>query len=237
MSRTIKLMAAASAFVLWTGNGLLHAGDTTGEGFKLEFFRNNISSAPSGRVAVTNPGVNGDSSPQGDLCALFYIFSPDEQIQECCGCRVTPNGLLDLSVFDDLTANTVTTNRPGSGVIKLISGAIRTAPNPFNPFGPPLFFCDPTNVTPKPTLRAWASHVERSSAPGRLATYSVSVIPFVDAPLGTDEFTDLQGDCAEIQEAGSGKGICGCCTPNGGSCTDSSECCANDCNVTTGICN
>jgi hypothetical protein len=60
-------------------------------------------------------------TPPGALCAMIYVFTSDQQLSQCCGCPVTPNGLLTLSVTHDLTDNPLTGVFPERGVIKLVS--------------------------------------------------------------------------------------------------------------------
>ena len=40
-----------------------------------------------------------------DLCAMFYAFDDDQEMGECCGCPITPNGLNTYSVRDQLVSN------------------------------------------------------------------------------------------------------------------------------------
>ena len=81
-------------------------------------------------VNITNTGARGaalqsgtSASITGALCANVYTFSPDEQLISCCSCPVTPNGLVSLSVKNDLTSNTLTPATPTSVVIKLLFSA------------------------------------------------------------------------------------------------------------------
>jgi hypothetical protein len=235
--RLTRMMVMACALALCGAATVRAASTIPSDVFKLDLFDNNEDKGPDARLRITNPGLNSDATPAGDLCAMIYVFTWDEQMAECCGCRTTPNGLLNLSVKDDLTNNSVTGERPEMGVIKVVSGAIQTAPNPFNPFGPPIVFCDPTNVTPKQTLRQWASHVDRDDY-GTYSGFDLSTSPSVDSPLGMAEFSDLQSDCAEIQEHGSGKGVCECaCKLFGAHCTNNNQCCSLSCNLGNYTCN
>src|SRR5271157_3648080 len=67
------------------------------------------------RINLTNAGTNGT------ICANVYTFSPDEQMVSCCACQITPNGLNNLSVTNDLTSNTLTGIVPTSVVVKLLA--------------------------------------------------------------------------------------------------------------------
>jgi hypothetical protein len=44
-------------------------------------------------VRLINP-----TAANGTLCAMIYVFDDDEEPGECCGCPLSPNKLLSLSV-------------------------------------------------------------------------------------------------------------------------------------------
>ena len=83
--------------------------------------------------------------PPGTLCANLYVFAPDQQLAECCACPLTPNGLIKLSVTNDLTANTLTGDSVPNGVIKLLSSSL----GPLNDCDPgaPVFAPSPSTTT------------------------------------------------------------------------------------------
>ncbi len=67
--------------------------------FKVDYYSNaNTTDEPNGTVRITNVGTHigaaGDAS--GNLCAMIYVFSPDQELDECCGCPLTPDGLITL---------------------------------------------------------------------------------------------------------------------------------------------
>lgn len=73
--------------------------------FQVTYFSNStIIGAPDATLRLVNDGFGGDASPAGDVCAAIYVFSFDEQLQECCSCKITPNGLLTLSINNNLAA-------------------------------------------------------------------------------------------------------------------------------------
>jgi len=85
-------------------------------------------------VRVINPS-HAETLENGTLCAMFYVFDDNEQMQTCCGCPVTPDGLRTASVINDmidggfLSSNgAINKNNLSAGVIKLISAEPNWAP-------------------------------------------------------------------------------------------------------------
>jgi hypothetical protein len=66
--------------------------------------------------------------------------------------------------------------------------------------------CDPTKITPTPTLRAWATHIQNKVGTAFPETEGESQA----ATLGAGERTDLAEDCTVLEELGSGAGVCSC---------------------------
>jgi hypothetical protein len=184
----------------------------------------NPISNPEYVIASANVGV--ETIP---LCAMIYVFDDFEEMQTCCGCPVTPDGLRTLSVTNDLTFDFgVNKGNLNAGVIDIVSSFPNfefinppPAPNPpgTNNFCSPTgtFSNDPFNrafpVEPAPGLRAWITHDEISE-PGNIAggkaVQSVSVDEFQDAPLDDTHLLNLQQRCAFIIQNGSGSGVCTC---------------------------
>ncbi len=171
--------------------------------FKINYFANNgVAGAPDATVRIDNPGTvetEGGGSPES-LCAMIYVFDNDQQLSECCGCLVTPNGLRTLSVSKDLTSNPLTGVVSNNGVIKIVS----ELPNR-------LFLCDPTTEVAEAvaTVRAWASHVQNKVG----VAYPITETAFTDATLSQEEFSfNLIEQCSFAQRLGSGKGVCTCGT-------------------------
>jgi hypothetical protein len=162
--------------------------------FAVNYYANANTGGPDAKVRITNPGTAGAPSPSGDLCALIYVFTPDQQMAECCGCKVTPNGLLTLSVQQDLTSNALTGVTLTTGAIKLVSSTASKG------------VCDGASPTPTPALIAWATHLQRPDG----STTAITETPFEKAALSTQELTVLQDKCGDIEDNGSGHGVCTC---------------------------
>jgi hypothetical protein len=154
--------------------------------YSVDYFANaNTSGAPDATTRIINPGLSG-----GNLCADIFIFDPNEEISECCSCLTTPDGLLTLSVNNDLTSNPLTGVVLTTGIIKIVSAATSGGTCPL-----------PTKGTPVPTLRAWTTHVQNGSA-GITETGAENV------SLSGAEGQALLAQCTDISRAGSGHGIC-----------------------------
>jgi hypothetical protein len=165
----------------------------------VNYFANNgVSGAPDATVRVTNPGTSN-----GNVCAMVYVFDNDQQMDECCGCITTPDGLRTFSVTKDLTSNPLVGIVVNHGDIKLLAWPVNGSP------------CDPTlgggsaGAPTSPTnLRAWATHIQSKVG----SAYPITETAFSAATLSLGESVNLAMDCLFIQRLGSGHGICSCGT-------------------------
>jgi len=179
--------------------------------FKINYFSNNgVAGAPDATVRIDNPGSpiaevgdavtadDGIGSGDINLCAMIYVFDNDQQLSECCGCLVTPDGLRTLSVTHNLSSNPLTGTVSNNGVIKIVS-----TPPDDDPCNPAILY------KPTPTIRAWASHIENKVG----TAYPITETPFTDATLGEAELVgNLIEQCEFAVKLGSGQGICSCGT-------------------------
>ncbi len=143
------------------------------------------------------PGIDADyrityRGAKEDICAMVYVFAADQQMAECCGCKVSRNGLRTLSLNTDLTSNPLTGKIPASGSVQII--ASDEASNPT---------CNPTSLTPSERLDIWATHIQALSS--GLPAPSGQAMPLHEKPP-----TLVTSQCQAIQELGSGQGICSC---------------------------
>jgi hypothetical protein len=190
MCRTLALVAIAAALVLAMGSTAV-AQDNV---FALSYFSNaHTTGAPDGALRLVNDGNVSDSSPAGDLCASVYVFDSAEQLNECCSCRITPNGILSLSVNTNLTSNTLTGKTPQRGVVKVVSSTLSGGT------------CDATASAPQIGIRGWISHPQKGTS-----TWSITEEELTDSSFGAAEQADLAEDCLVLTELGSGAGICSC---------------------------
>lgn len=165
------------------------------------FFVNHFdTNGGDGVVRAINPTFTGTTLPNGIVCEMIYVFDAHEELQECCGCPVTNNGLRTISTINDLTKNPLTgPNTPmKTGVIKIVSAAA----NPSPAWG----ICNPAgSVSPTETLRAFSTHSYNGGA-----TAGITETEFEEADLSSAELSTLTGTCGFIHTNGTGSGICTC---------------------------
>ena len=192
MFKSLVFGAMAAALILALGSTPAVAQDNI---FALGYFSNNHNtSAPDGVLRLVNDGTVSDASPAGDLCASIYVFDSKEELNECCSCRITPNGILSLSVNTNLTSNTLTRRTPARGVIKVVSSTLSGGS------------CDAKVVAPQTGIRGWITHVQR----GVGTAYVLTEEELLDSTYSTSESADLAEDCTVLTELGSGAGLCSC---------------------------
>jgi hypothetical protein len=171
--------------------------------FTTNYFSNNTTEgAPAGTLRLSNDGaavtlsfVGGFSSRT--LCANIYVYAADQQLQECCSCPVTPNGLVEENIKTNLTSNTLGRVIPNEGVIQIVA-TVDTG------------VCDPTATTATTSLArgltAWTTHIENEVG----GTFPVSVTQNSPSTLSATELGNIRTDCQFATTFGSGFGICSC---------------------------
>jgi hypothetical protein len=159
----------------------------------VSYFSNaHTSGVADATVRLTNPGVTG-----ANLCAEIYVFDQSQQLSECCGCVVSPDGLRTLSVNTDLTGNPLTGATSTAGVVKIVSADASVNPS-----------CNPTAIAAKASLVAWSTNIQKPSA----SAFAITETTFQLGALGDDELAALQNQCSFALTLGSGQGVCSCGT-------------------------
>ena len=168
--------------------------------FTTYYSNANYPGAPDATVRIVN-----DGNTDGNLYADIYVLDDRQELQSCCGCLVSKDGLLSESVNTELASiNVVLTNKVDHrGVIKIISDANMNG------------WDAGSAVKPTAGLRVSATHVQ-SLAAAEAGTYALTETNANDANLGTVEQALLPEECGFIigtqDEAGlgSGQGQCSC---------------------------
>jgi hypothetical protein len=171
---------------------------------------NYTNTGASWGIALGN-GV-GLTNNTGSICLNVYVFSPDEQLQECCAFTMSPNSLYSSKVLANLESNPAFGVISPSVVIKLLATSTQgttsataagcdasTAGN--GQFGPILAavppFVSPTNPSYfVPGLAAWAR------------VQGLYETPFTNATLSFPEWQRMTQLCGFLKNQASGAGIC-----------------------------
>jgi len=185
----------ASAIVLLGGSALAQ-GDVSY--YFVTYYANaNNSKAPDATLRIINDGDTSTAEvegvPNGNLWASIYVFDDSQELQECCNCFVSADGLLSESVDKELLANPLTPKVNTRGVIKVIATT--------NP--------DPTLNVVAPGLHGFATHIQAFNSVGA-SPYTTTETPLADANLVAAEQEALQDSCSFTITLGSGHGICSC---------------------------
>ncbi len=182
--------------VALVGSAATLCAQTYPDTFKVSYFSNDpvltrITSqgVDTGAVPALSPSGSPAVTPPGNSCAMIYVFDPNQELSECCGCMLTPNGLRTLD-GSNLLSNPLTRIVLSTGVIEIISST-----------GYPT--CNPAKPVPTPGLAAWATHTQLTTT---------TETPFLDSNLSTAELNMVAKKCGAIQSNGSGYGKCTCGT-------------------------
>lgn len=181
--------------------------------YYVNYFDNaHTQNAPDGTVRIVHTGFFDPPVVLPDTCAMIYVFRPDQQLAECCGCKVTPNGLLTLSINNDLTANPLTSDGFTRGSL-FIASATPNVPPGTAPKGSSTV-CDPgSSFTEGARLEIWVTNPQ---------PFNVQGVPFLiteshpgEENFSTTEATILANKCNGITTTvlgpgGSGHGLCQC---------------------------
>jgi hypothetical protein len=175
-------------------------------------------------VRLMNP-TQSDNSPAyapGLLCAMVYVFDAHEELQECCGCPVTNNGLRKLSVKTDLISNPEGGGIPPTGLVLVVSAFPNKAPGtPPNLPGPcppnttctPYVPCDPGvayNATPE--FPGFITHVDQNHGAQNVSEVQMASLSTDTTTIYTDPTFGLVALCGFIHLNATGNGICTCGT-------------------------
>jgi hypothetical protein len=180
-------------------------------------------------VIMTNTGADGAgaalaplsvgsaSNVTGAICVNVYTLDPGEELESCCSCPVTPDGLVSLLVKANLLLNPLFPGpAPSSVVIKLY--ATVPAAGPTGCAGQ----AANTLAVAAPGLAAWGTttHV----IPGNNVALVATETAFTPSTVSASEILKLQQTCEiAVNGAASGAGICSGCVAGGGALGGSSS--------------
>ncbi len=221
ISAMIMLTAAIATFA-WSG---IAAAESEEAGQELQnYFSNANTTGGQAYVNIIAP-LEADTTGatpaerEGETCAMIYVFNTEQSLQACCGCPVTADGLLTLSITSQLANNPVALGTLlHDGSIRILSAYPNAVPG--YPVGPAVYCdtstgvcCDPTAsvngfvLTLGSELVAWADHIQN--------TQITETVFQADVPT-EEEISNLAFDdglpeaCAAVIHLGSSQGVCSC---------------------------
>src|SRR5208282_4891158 len=108
---TAILLAVAIATLGWSG---MAAAEEEEAGQELQNYFSNANVTVAGDALVNiiapfegNPTAANPALENGETCAMIYVFDTSQAMQACCGCPVTADGLLTLSITNQLSDDPV----------------------------------------------------------------------------------------------------------------------------------
>src|SRR5580704_132796 len=119
MKKLGALLFPALAIVMMLGGNALaqNIGDKS-DYFVTYYSNSRTTGAPDETVRIINDGDTG-----GNLWASFYVFDDSQELQECCSCVISADGLLSESVNNELLANPLTGKVNHAGAIQVVSSS------------------------------------------------------------------------------------------------------------------
>jgi hypothetical protein len=175
-----------------SGSALAQGPVGDGSTYFVTYYSNaQYTGAPDAVIRVINDGDTG-----GNLWASYYVFDDSQELQECCSCFVSPDGINSESLDKNLLANALTGKATPNGVVKVISSSVG----------------DATANKPTAGLRGFATHIQRAvpAHTGGSGAWFVTEAPLADANLASGEETMLELLCKFAVILGSGRGTCSC---------------------------
>ncbi len=141
-------------------------------------------------IRITNTGSTGQN-----LCAMVYVFDQDQQMAECCGCKISPDGLRTFSLSKDFLVNPLTGVSPVAGSVTIVTADYASNPS-----------CNAASIIPSGIGIAWTTHLQSVAANQSTTTE----VPLSFTPLSSTLSSALQAQCSFTQQLGGGHGVCGC---------------------------
>jgi Bacterial Ig-like domain (group 2) len=155
---------------------------------------NAVSSGYDGTIRLINPGETTGYTAGDNLCAMIYVFDRNQELNECCGCKVSDSGLRTISLTNGLTSNPLTGKPPVAGTIEIVPSEVGADGQ-----------CNAGSITPNGMILGWETNVQ-----GSTGKFQVTEIPMTEVPLAYTQAQVLAAECSMMQKLGSGAGVCSC---------------------------
>jgi len=207
----LLLLPILAITLMLGGNAFAQPAPGDGSYYFVTYYSNaNTSGAPDGTLRIINDGDQATASPEGvengTLWAAIYVFDDSQEMQTCCACVITSDGLLSESVNKELVNLNINITGRGEvqrGTIKVISSSNG---NEFSP-------------APLTGLRGWMTHIQATTngipttpggPDGSKGPWFVTETPLADSNLSGTELANLGETCSFGRTLGSGYGFCLC---------------------------
>jgi hypothetical protein len=185
--------------------------------FIVGYFDVSESSVSNGTGAGDNVVSLINATSNNPICAMIYVFDDDQELGECCGCPLSSNKLLKLSVINQLTSNWEIANFDfGNGALKIVS-ATPNGCTPKNSGAGCHGGCDPSAVyTQAPALEGSILKPQSVRVPPETTiTDLTETNMFKEGAPDSTELGTLVSKCAALigpnpPGNGSGLGACNC---------------------------
>ncbi len=192
---TAVLLLAATSQTARATSPYCGAGGT-GNCYDVEFINYFSNANPFNGLAylrIIDP-LEANSGQNEEICSMIYVFDPKQNMQECCGCPVTPDGLLTLS-YGFATPPSANPNSPYNGNL---------TDNPVSVGGQFFYYTGPSSYRVSPYLQdgvirivSTETNASTSVAGGSYATWAggtAVVDTYYSAGTYCDRFT---GNCCD----------------------------------------
>jgi hypothetical protein len=192
---TVTAESIGSTTVLAQDSGLTASANITVMPLLMVQYFNLANAQASGydtTVQLDNPGLTA-----GTLCAMVYVFDQNQELNECCGCSISNDGIRTLSLVNDLTANPLTGQQPAAGTIEIVSSDPTQNPQ-----------CNAGSLAPIGQIHAWGTNVQAAGN----GSFQLTETTFANSPLTNSKAMYLEGLCSYMEQLGSGAGVCSCGT-------------------------
>jgi hypothetical protein len=166
-------------------------------GFLVNYFVNGAPPSSGGLGGVNFYKLFNPNVPDGDpICALIYVFDPNQDMVECCSCIISASGGTGATI-------SALTNNPGGGQPPLDSGTIKVVA------AVPTSRCgigqeaSPTSQVVPGGIVGWITHQTVASNPEK------TEVRFTDTRESPGDLQELSSLCGGAESVG-GPGNCLC---------------------------
>jgi hypothetical protein len=200
-------------------------GARTPDAYQVHYFANANVGLGDQYIDITNSGAGGarlvagtDANIAGTICVNAYVFASDEELIACCSCPVTPNGVTELSVNQDLLINILEPQLPARFIVVALTATKPLGANSAGCAGSS-FTSIPEdtaagNSVLVPGMVAWGTAIHANTS-RTVVFYQLTETRFEPKPLLDQEAFRMTALCSISIGNSGGAGICNTCKVGG----------------------